>query len=244
MRSLFATGNETNSLKTRWYIFPSFHPKNHDMFVWSVRIHLHQVFGSAAWKHSVIPSTMNRLLAVRVFYKLFPTGSIGCTWFPIFLFFFFFSTNFVYWSNSCFAAAKKNVPNCKDFICFKRPHIRGKRHEQDLISRTLSHCRSSEILLCFFAGASCDILVQRAAHWLQGFERRRGGQGRIATSGTTQPLKRDLMLEWALRIGLESFLSVCLCGGQCSMCLWEREKIGGERQKGRDGKRGRKGVLK
>lgn len=161
-----------------------------------------------------------------------------------FSFLFFFSTNFVYWSNSCFAAAKKNVPNCKDFICFKRPHIRGKRHEQDLISRTLSHCRSSEILLCFFAGASCDILVQRAAHWLQGFERRRGGQGRIATSGTTQPLKRDLMLEWALRIGLESFLSVCLCGGQCSMCLWEREKIGGERQKGRDGKRGRKGVLK
>lgn len=63
-----------------------------------------------------------------------------------------FSTNFVYWSNSCFMAAKKNVPNCKDFICFKRAHIRGKRHEQDLISRTLSHCRSSEILLCFLPG--------------------------------------------------------------------------------------------
>lgn len=60
--------------------------------------------------------------------------------------------NFVYWSNSCLVAAKKNVPKCIDFICFKRVHIRGRRHEQDLISRTLSHCRSSDILLCFCRG--------------------------------------------------------------------------------------------
>lgn len=186
---------------------------NHGMFVWSVWINLHQVVGSAAWKHSVIPSTMNRLLAVHVFYQLFPTGSYWL--------YGVFSTNFVYWSNSCFVAAKKNVPNCKDFIRFKRAHIRGKRHEQDLISRTLSHCCSSETL---FAGASCDILVQRAAHWLQGFERRRGGQGRIATSGTTQPLKRDLMLEWALRIGLQSFLCVCVCvGGMLHASVYGKE---------------------
>lgn len=78
---------------------------------------------------------------------------------------------------------------------------------------------------CVFAGASCDILVQRAAHWLQGFERRRGGQGRIATSGTTQPLKRDLMLEWALRIGLESFLCICVCvGGMFYASVYGRKR--------------------
>lgn len=53
-------------------------------------------------------------------------------------------------------------------------------------------------------------------------KRRRGGQGRIATSGTTQPLKRDLMLEWALTIGVESFL--CICFYVCWCVFYGRKK--------------------
>lgn len=104
------------------------------------------------------------------------------------------SANFEYRSNSCFTDAKKNALNCKDFICFTQPDMRRMRRGLDLISLS-SDSRSSPILPLFFfhlffSAPSCDIAVQRAARWLRAFERRRGGQGRIATSGTTQPLRR------------------------------------------------------
>lgn len=148
---------------------------------------------------------------------------IGCTGF-------FFSTNFVYWSNSCFVAAKKNVPNCKDFICFKRAHIGGKRHEQDLISRTLSHCRSSEILLCFcrgvlrHPGTKSSALITRL--WKE--ERRSGENSYFWHNAATEkrPHARVSSQNWAWVFPV----CMCLCGGACSMLVsmgeigrWERE---------------------
>lgn len=146
-----------------------------------------------------------------------------------FLFFFFsffvFSTNFVYWSNSCFVAAKKNVPNCKDFICFKRAHIRGKRHEQDLISRTLSHCRSSEILLCFcpgvlrHPGTKSSTLITRL--WKE--ERRSGENSYFWHNAATEkrPHARVSSQNWAWVFPV----CMCLCGGHVPCeCLLEKER--------------------
>lgn len=142
-----------------------------------------------------------------------------------------FSTNFVYWSNSCFVAAKKNVPNCKDFICFKRAHIRGKRHEQDLISRTLSHCRSSEILLCFCRDVLRHHCTKRSTLITRLWkEERRSGENSYFwhnTASEKRPHARVSSQNWAWVFPV----SMCMCGGQYSMLvtLGERE-IGRERE--------------
>lgn len=137
----------------------------------------------------------------------------------------FFSANFVYWSNSCFVAAKKNVPNCKDFICFKRAHIRGKRHEQDLISRTLSHCRSSEILLCFcrgvlrHPGTKSSTLITRL--WKE--ERRSGENSYFWHNAATEkrPHARVSSQKWAWVFSV----CMCLCGMFCvSECGQKRNR--------------------
>lgn len=164
------------------------------------------MFGSG--KYSVNLPTITKLRILVCFQQ--PPPPFGCDD--------FYSLSlaritFLYWSHSCYVAAKKIAQKVHRLCMFQKAQIGGKRNEQDLISRTLNHGVHQQVC-CVFAWASCDILVQRAARWLQGFERRRGGQGRIATSGTTQPLKRDLMLEWALTIGLESFWCMCfyVCG--------------------------------
>lgn len=154
----------------------------------------------------------------------FQQAPIGCN------VFFFFSTNFVYWSNSCFVAAKKNVPDCKDFICFKRAHIRGKRHEQDLISRTLSHCRSSEILLCFcwgvlrHPGTKSSTLITRL--WKE--ERRSGENSYFWHNAATEkrPHARVSSQKWVWVFAMYVFVWVhVLCE-----CMWVRE-IGRKRKR-------------
>lgn len=159
--------------------------------------------------------------------------------------FFFFSTNFVYWSNSCFVAAKKNVPNCKDFICFKRAHIRGKRHEQDLISWTLSHCRSSESLLCFcrgvlrHPGTKSSTLITRL--WKE--ERRSGENSYFWHNAATEkrPHARVSSQNWAWVFPV----SMCMYGGQYSMwvSMGQRE-IGREREADKRKGDGEKGSIK
>lgn len=235
MKSLFATWNQAHFFWASDICFPLSSP-NHNMFIWSVWIHLHPVFGSAAWKHSVIPSNMNRLLGRPCFFftNSFQQASIGCAGF-------FFLTNFAYWSNSCFLAAKKNVPNCKDFIFFKRPLIREERHEQDLISRTLSHCRSSEILLCFcqgvlrHPGTKSSTLITRL--WK---EERRSGENSYFWHNTAtekRPHARASSQNWA------RVFPVCkrLCvGGMFYVSVYERGEIGRKRKRGRE----RKEVLK
>lgn len=113
---------------------------------------------------------------------------------------------------------RKMCQTAKTLFASKRHRIRGARHEQDLISRTLSQNHSSEILPFFsllwrgvlrHPGTKRGALITRL--WK---EERRSGEN----SYFWQPLKRDLMLEWALKIGLVSFLHLRAWVGGIILC--------------------------
>lgn len=120
---------------------------------------------------------------------------------------------------------RRMCQTAKTLFASKRAHIRGKRHEQDLISRTLSHCRSSEILLCFcrgvlrHPGTKSSALITRL--WKE--ERRSGENSYFWHNAVTEkrPHARVSSHNWARVFPVYVFV----CGGHVQReCLWEKGK--------------------
>lgn len=109
-------------------------------------------------------------------------------------------------------------------LCFKRPRIRGKQHEQDLISRTLSHCRSSEILLCFCWGILRHPGTKRSTliTWLWKEERRSGENSYFWHNTATEkrPHARVSSQNWASVFPVSY---VCEWVGGNILCEYESE---------------------
>lgn len=138
----------------------------------------------------------NRLLLVVLFFLFFPPPSLltlcidptAALWLP-----------------------RRMCQTAKTLFASKGAHIRGERHEQDLISRTQSRRRrSSEILLCFCRGVSrhpgtkSSTLITRL--WKE--ERRSGENSYFWHNAATEkrPHARVSSHNWA-----PVFPVVCVC---------------------------------
>lgn len=121
----------------------------------------------------------------------------------------------------------------KTLFASKRHRVRWARHERDLISRTLSQNRSSEILLVFFffflfllwrgvlrhPGTKRSSLITRL--WKE--ERRSGENSYFWHNAATEkrPHARASSQNWACVFPA----SVCVSGGHHSMRVWKRNRF-------------------